>query len=91
MTDAIADGLLKGTIAAGARAIRWLDDRDPRGAAVIRHIFPATGRAQIVGITGPPGAGKSMLTDMLVTELRRPLTGRGKLINCAPVNSGLCR
>jgi len=71
MTDAIADGLLKGTIAAGARAIRWLDDRDPRGAAVIRHIFPATGRAQIVGITGPPGAGKSMLTDMLVTELRR--------------------
>lgn len=67
----IATGVLNGAVAAGARAIRWLDDRDPRGAAVVRRIFPATGRAQIVGVTGPPGAGKSTLTDMLVAELRR--------------------
>lgn len=71
MQDDIADGVLRGVVGAGARAIRWLDDRDPRGAAVIRRIFPATGRAQIVGVTGPPGAGKSTLTDMLVTDLRR--------------------
>src|SRR5438067_385310 len=58
-------------VTAGARAIRWLDDRDPRGAAVLREIFPHTGRAHIVGITGPPGAGKSTLTDMIVAELRR--------------------
>ena len=71
MGEEIADGVLKGMTAAGARAIRWLDDRDPRGADVVRRIFPATGRAQIVGVTGPPGAGKSTLTDMLVAELRR--------------------
>lgn len=71
MSEEIAAGVLKGNVAAGARAIRWLDDRDPRGAAVVRRIFAQTGRAQIVGVTGPPGAGKSTLTDMLVAELRR--------------------
>lgn len=63
--------LLSGDIAAGARAIRWLDDRDPRGTAVMAAIYPHTGRAQVVGITGPPGAGKSSLVDALVTVLRQ--------------------
>ena len=63
--------LLAGDIAAGARAIRWLDDRDPRGTAVMAEIYPHTGRAQVVGITGPPGAGKSSLVDALVAVLRR--------------------
>lgn len=67
----VADRLLAGEIAAGARAIRWLDDRDLRGAQVLAAIYPHTGRAQVVGVTGPPGAGKSTLTDMLVTEWRR--------------------
>ncbi|HEY4548214.1 MAG TPA: methylmalonyl Co-A mutase-associated GTPase MeaB [Pedomonas sp.] len=71
MVEDIATGVLNGAVAAGARAIRWLDDRDPRGAAVVRRIFSATGRAQIVGVTGPPGAGKSTVTDMLVAEMRR--------------------
>lgn len=63
--------LLAGDIAAGARAIRWLDDRDPRGTTVMAAIYPHTGRAQVVGITGPPGAGKSSLVDALVTVLRQ--------------------
>ena len=67
----VADRLLTGEVAAGARAIRWLDDRDPRGAQVLAAIYPHTGRAQLVGITGPPGAGKSTLTDTLVTEWRK--------------------
>lgn len=67
----IADRLLAGEVAAGARAIRWLDDRDPRGAQVLAAIYPHTGRAQLVGVTGPPGAGKSTLTDTLVTEWRK--------------------
>lgn len=66
----IAADLLAGKIAAGARAITWLDNGDPRGRDVIRQIFPQTGRAHVVGITGPPGAGKSTLTNMLVGELR---------------------
>ena len=67
----VADRLLAGEVAAGARAIRWLDDRDPRGAEVLAAIYPQTGRAQVVGVTGPPGAGKSTLTDALVTEWRK--------------------
>lgn len=67
----VADRLLAGEVAAGARAIRWLDDRDPRGAQVLAAIYPHTGRAQLVGVTGPPGAGKSTLTDALVAEWRK--------------------
>ncbi|OCC25504.1 GTPase [Croceicoccus estronivorus] len=66
----IAADLLDGKIGAGARAITWLDDGDPRGAEVIKRIFPHTGRAHVIGITGPPGAGKSTLTDIIVAELR---------------------
>ena len=67
----VANRLLAGEVAAGARAIRWLDDRDPRGAEVLAAIYPHTGRAQVVGVTGPPGAGKSTLTDTLVAEWRK--------------------
>jgi LAO/AO transport system kinase len=66
----LAAELLAGKVAAGARAIRWLDDGDARGRDILRQIFPATGRAHIVGVTGPPGAGKSTLVDMLITEQR---------------------
>jgi LAO/AO transport system ATPase len=69
--DEIAQRLLAGDIGAGARAIRWLDDRDQRGGEVLSVLYPHTGRAQVVGITGPPGAGKSTLTDILVAEWRR--------------------
>ncbi len=73
MQDAaeVASRLLAGEVGAGARAIRWLDDRDPRGPQLLGLIYASTGRAQIVGVTGPPGAGKSTLTDALVTEWRK--------------------
>jgi LAO/AO transport system kinase len=67
----VAAELLAGKVAAGARAIRWLDDGDARGREVLRAIFPATGRAHVVGVTGPPGAGKSTLVDMLIAQERR--------------------
>ena len=66
----VAGDLLAGKVPAGARAIRWLEDGDPRGRDVLRRIFGASGRAHFIGVTGPPGAGKSTLVDMLVAEER---------------------
>jgi LAO/AO transport system kinase len=62
--------VLAGDVGAGARLIRWLEDADPRGATVLAGIYPHTGRAHVVGITGAPGAGKSTLADALIGVLR---------------------
>ncbi|MFK7975232.1 MAG: methylmalonyl Co-A mutase-associated GTPase MeaB [Halioglobus sp.] len=78
----VAAELLAGKVLAGARAIRWLDDRDPRGEQVMADVFAATGNAQVVGVTGPPGAGKSTLVDALVTEQRK----RGRRVGVIAVD-----
>jgi LAO/AO transport system kinase len=53
-----------------ARAISLIEDEAPEGAELVRRIFPHTGRAYLVGVTGAPGAGKSTLVDRLIAELR---------------------
>ncbi|MBM4370404.1 MAG: methylmalonyl Co-A mutase-associated GTPase MeaB [Deltaproteobacteria bacterium] len=67
----LAERILQGDIRAAARLMRWADDRDPRATEHLRALFPHTGRAHIVGITGNPGSGKSTLVDALVRGLRR--------------------
>jgi LAO/AO transport system kinase len=54
-----------------ARLISMVEDASPRLREVAEALAPATGRAQVVGITGPPGVGKSTTTSALVTELRK--------------------
>jgi LAO/AO transport system kinase len=78
----LARDLLSGNVAAGARAIRWLDDGDARGRELLREIFPHTGRAHLVGITGPPGAGKSTLVGALISEAR----ARGRRVGVIAVD-----
>jgi hypothetical protein len=67
----VVEGVLAGEIAAGARLIRWLEDADERGRDALRALYRRTGRAHLVGVTGPPGVGKSTLVDALVVECRR--------------------
>jgi len=50
--------------------MRKADDRDPSAATELDALFPHTGRAHVVGITGNPGAGKSTLVDMLMQTFR---------------------
>ncbi len=54
-----------------ARAITLIESDDPAGWDLIREVYPRTGRARIVGFTGPPGVGKSTLIGALTGELRK--------------------
>jgi LAO/AO transport system kinase len=53
-----------------ARAISIVEDDDVGGSELVRELFPYTGRAYVVGVTGPPGAGKSTLVDRVTAQLR---------------------
>ena len=71
MTQAtLAERVLAGDPRALARAISLIEDESPAGADLIRGIFASTGRAFLIGVTGPPGAGKSTLVDKLTVALR---------------------
>src|SRR2546421_813998 len=67
----LADRVLAGDPRAIARAISLIEDEDPSSAELVRAIFGSTGRAYLIGVTGPPGAGKSTLVDRVVYELRQ--------------------
>ena len=70
MTSTLAERVLAGDPRAIARAITHIENDDPAAGDLVAQIFNHTGRAYLVGVTGPPGAGKSTLVDRLVTELR---------------------
>ncbi|WP_372791899.1 methylmalonyl Co-A mutase-associated GTPase MeaB, partial [Paraconexibacter sp.] len=68
--QSLAQRLLAGDKRALARAITLVENDDPRGWELVREVYPHTGKAAIVGLTGAPGAGKSTLIGAL-TKLRR--------------------
>src|SRR5689334_19658173 len=68
--DELAERLLQGDKRALARAISLVENDDPEGWALVREVYPKTGRAAMVGFTGPPGVGKSTLIGALVKSAR---------------------
>jgi LAO/AO transport system kinase len=71
VTSTLADRVLAGEARAVARAISLIEDEEPAGADLVRAVFGRTGHAYLIGVTGPPGAGKSTLVDRLSAEIRR--------------------
>lgn len=67
---ALVAAVLRGEVRAGALLMRDVDDRRPAAMAALKALFPHTGRAYIVGVTGNPGAGKSTVVDALIAHYR---------------------
>ena len=74
--------VLNGDVRAIARAISLIEDEAQAGAELIRQIFPRTGRAYLIGVTGAPGSGKSTLVDRLTVEIRK----RGQTVGVVAVD-----
>ena len=72
----LTERLLAGETRALARAISLVENETSDGASLIGKIYSQTGRAYLIGVTGPPGAGKSTLVDRLIATIR----GRGQKV-----------
>ena len=69
--DALADGIRRGLYRALAQAITLVERGDPRTDRLLADIYPLTGRARIIGVTGSPGSGKSTLVAAMAKHYRR--------------------
>ena len=69
MNDIVAE-VLQGSVRAMARLITLVENDDPRAMQIMGTIYPHTGNAYVLGITGSPGTGKSTLTDKITAILR---------------------
>ena len=78
----IARGVLAGDRRSIARAITTIENSSPKAQELIALIFPHTGNAHVIGLTGPPGSGKSTLIDKIIREYRQ----RGKTVGVIAVD-----
>ena len=80
--DALATQLPTGSVRALARGLTWIEAGGERAEALLERVYPETGRAHVVGITGSPGSGKSTL----VRALARAARQRGRTVGILAVD-----
>jgi len=78
----LVDSLLKGDKRSAGKLISLIEDDEPEAVEALARVYPHTGRAHVVGFTGPPGVGKSSLINRLVRTFR----SRGKTVGVVAVD-----
>jgi len=78
----LTDEILQANSRAMARAMSLIENQDPQARDILKALFPKTGRASVIGVTGAPGSGKSTLVDKLAQEFRR----QGKTVGIVAVD-----
>jgi LAO/AO transport system kinase len=78
----LAEQVLDGNIRAAARLMRDIDDNRHSAIEELKQLYPRTGNAYLIGITGPPGAGKSTLVDQLTASFRK----KGKKVGVVAID-----
>jgi len=71
MKTKLLDKILEGNVGAAARLMRGVEDEASNAIEELKNLYPHTGKAHIVGMTGAPGVGKSTLVDTLIDVFRR--------------------
>jgi len=69
--NAIVEKVIAGDVRTVARLIRDIDDGMPQVREILKELYPHTGKAYVIGITGAPGVGKSTLVDQMLSHLRK--------------------
>jgi LAO/AO transport system kinase len=80
--ERLVEGVRAGDARQLARAITAVENRRPESVQILKSLFPDSGRARIIGVTGAPGAGKSTLVDQLAHEYRK----RGQTVGIIAVD-----
>jgi len=72
-TMSLVKRIFEGDIRAASRLMRDIDDRMPGAVEPLKELYPKTGKDYIIGITGPPGSGKSTIVDKMVDIFRKDI------------------
>jgi len=80
--DALVEGVRRGDVRSVARAITAVENGTAEARPLLGALFPQAGRSRVIGVTGPPGAGKSTLVDRLTQRLR----AQGKTVGIVAVD-----
>ena len=67
----LVEKILQGDTRSAARLISLVENGSGEATSALKALYPHTGRAYVIGVTGPPGSGKSTLTDQITTQLRQ--------------------
>jgi LAO/AO transport system kinase len=86
MGKSLAEFILSGERMALARLLTQVENGSPEGRTTLDELFPHTGKAHLIGVTGPPGSGKSSLVNQIALQYRRPAAANPKRVAIVAVD-----